>query len=157
MKERRYGEDYTIDNIKKRIIGIYLPENKTYYKNYFKRDEVIDNLLKLNCKGLAMRYIKYLKLLNNYPSYIKRNRISFEMQKDVMNMENISKQAILLASNNIKDEDDLINLYVKIRSEIKNNPSKELREKIKLIDEIRHRQELLVESNRENEKEVLIR
>jgi len=155
--ERRYGEDYTIDNIKKRIIGIYLPENKTYYKNYFKRDEVIDNLFKMNCKGLAMRYIKYLKLLNNYPSYIKRNRISFEMQKDVMKMENISKQAILLANNNIKDEDDLVNLYVKIRSEIKNNPSEELREKIKLIDEIRHRQELLVESNRENEKEVLIR
>ena len=68
--ERRFGEDYTIENIKKQILGLYLPEKKTYYRNYFQRDSVIDNLFKMNCKGLAMRYIKYLKLLNNYPTYI---------------------------------------------------------------------------------------
>ena len=31
--ERYYGEDYSIDNIKKQIRGLYLPEKKTYYKN----------------------------------------------------------------------------------------------------------------------------
>ena len=109
--ERRFGEDYTIDNIKKQILGLYLPEKKTYYRNYFQRDSVIDNLLKMNCKGLAMRYIKYLKMLNNYPSYIRGNKISFEMQKEVYKMENISKQTILLATNNIQTKDDLISLY----------------------------------------------
>jgi hypothetical protein len=155
--ERRFGEDYTIDNLKKRIIGMYLPEGKTYYKNYFQRDEVIDNLFKLNCKGLAMRYIKYLKLLNNYPSYIKRSRVSFEMQRDVMKMESISNQAILLAKNNITNEDELMNLYVNIKNEINKSPNDELKEQIKLINEIRHRQELLEDTNRENEKEVVIR
>ena len=155
--ERRFGEDYTIDNIKKRIIGIYLPESKKHYKNYFQRDEVIDNLFKLNCKGLAMRYIKYLKLLNNYPSYIKRNKVSFEMQRDVMKMESISNQAILLAKNNITNEDELMSLYVNIKNEINKNPNDELKEQIKLINEIRHRQELLEDTNRENEKEVVIR
>ena len=45
--ERRFGEDYTIDNIKKQILGLYLPEKKTYYRNYFQRDSVIDNLFKM--------------------------------------------------------------------------------------------------------------
>ncbi len=155
--ERRFKEDYSIENIKKRILGIYLPENKTYYRNYFKKDELIDKLFKLNCKGLAMRYIKYLKMLNNYPSYIKENKISFEMQKEVYEMENISKQTILLATNNIQTKDDLISLYGVYKNKLnKDSSNKELIENIQLINEIIKRTELTDDSVKENKKEVVI-
>lgn len=153
--ERRYGKDYSIENIKKRITGLYLPENKIHNKNYFQRDKVLDNLFKMNCKGLAMRYIKYLKLLNNYPKYIKTNKVSYEMKKEIMKMESIGKQTILLVKNNITNEEELINLYSNLKKELyKNKNNKEIKEQIKLIDEIRNRKELL---NVENEKEVMIR
>lgn len=155
--ERRFKEDYSIENIKKRILGIYLPENKTYYRNYFKKDELIDKLFKLNCKGLAMRYIKYLKMLNNYPSYIKENKISFEMQKEVYEMENISKQTILLATNNIQTKDDIISLYGVYKNKLnKDSSNKELIENIQLINEIIKRTELTDDSVKENKKEVVI-
>ena len=155
--ERRFGEDYTIDNIKKQILGLYLPEKKTYYRNYFQRDSVIDNLFKMNCKGLAMRYIKYLKLLNNYPTYIKRNRVSYSMRLDVMKMERISEQTILLANNNITSKEDLINLYKSIKEKIHYNPdNNELKNEILLINEIRRREELLEDNSKENKKEVVI-
>ena len=155
--ERRFGEDYTIDNIKKQILGLYLPEKKTYYKNYFQRDSVIDNLFKMNCKGLAMRYIKYLKLLNNYPTYIKRNRVSYSMRLDVMKMEKISDQTVLLANNNITSKEDLINLYKSIKEKLHYNPdNNELKNEILLINEIRRREELLEDNSKENKKEVVI-
>ena len=155
--ERRFKEDYSIENIKQRILGIYLPENKTYYRNYFKKDELIDKLFKLNCKGLAMRYIKYLKMLNNYPAYIKENKISFDMQKEVYEMENISKQTILLATNNIQTKDDLISLYGVYKNKLnKDSSNKELIENIQLINEIIKRTELTDDSAKENKKEVVI-
>lgn len=155
--ERRFGEDYTIDNIKKQILGLYLPEKKNYYKNYFQKDKVLDNLFKMNCKGLAMRYIKYLKLLNNYPTYIKRNRVSYEMRLDVMKMDRISEQTIFLANNNVTSKEDLINLYNLLIEKINEDPNNnELKNDIKLINEIRRREELLENDSKENKKEVLI-
>lgn len=156
--ERRFGNDYSIENITKRILGIYLPEQKIYYKNYFKRDELIDKLFKMNCKGLAMRYIKYLKILNNYPTYVKVNRISYSMIKDVHEMENISNQTILLAENNINTKEDLINLYTKLKKDLSKNDNQDARVKIQLINEIIKRTELTDEdSERENKRDVVIR
>ena len=156
--ERRFGEDYSIENIVKRILGIYLPEQKTYYRTYFKKDELIDKLFRLNCKGLAMRYIKYLKILNNYPTYIRTNRVSYSMLKDVYEMESISNQTVLLAENNINTKDDLINLYTKLKKELSKNDNQETRMKIQLINEIIKRTELTDDdSERENKKEVVIR
>ena len=155
--ERRFGSDYTIENIKKQIIGIYLPEKKTYYRNLFKKDKLIDTLFDLNCKGLAIQYIKYLKLLNKYPTYIRTNRVSYSMQKDVLKMDSISKQAVLLAKYKINSEDELINLFIELNKKMsKNKDNEELKDEISLIKEIRQR--IKIEDNiRENEKEVLIR
>ena len=156
--ERRFGEDYSIENIVKRILGIYLPEQKSYYRTYFKKDELIDKLFRLNCKGLAMRYIKYLKILNNYPTYIRTNRVSYSMLKDVYEMESISNQTVLLAENNINTKDDLIELYTKLKKELSKSDNQETRVKIQLINEIIKRTELTDDdSERENKKEVVIR
>ena len=157
--ERRFGIDYSIDNIVKRILGTYLPEQKVYYRNYFKRDEMIDSLFKLNCKGLAIQYIKYLKLLNKYPTYIKNQKISYSMQRDVMRMDEISKQTIFLAKHNIQNEDDLINLYNNLREKFEESTSNKenIKEELKLILEIKKRIESNERESLENEREVLIR
>ena len=157
--ERRFGIDYSIDNIVKRILGTYLPEQKVYYRNYFKRDEIIDSLFKLNCKGLAIQYIKYLKLLNKYPTYIKNQKISYSMQRDVMRMDEISKQTIFLAKHNIQDEDDLINLYNNLREKFEESTSNKenIKEELKLILEIKKRIDSNERESLENEREVLIR
>ena len=157
--ERRFGIDYSIDNIVKRILGTYLPEQKVYYRNYFKRDEIIDSLFKLNCKGLAIQYIKYLKLLNKYPTYIKNQKISYSMQRDVMRMDEISKQTIFLAKHNIQNEDDLINLYNNLREKFEESTSNKenIKEELKLILEIKKRIESNERESLENEREVLIR
>ena len=157
--ERRFGIDYSIDNIVKRILGTYLPEQKVYYRNYFKRDEIIDSLFKLNCKGLAIQYIKYLKLLNKYPTYIKNQKISYSMQRDVMRMDEISKQTIFLAKHNIQNEDDLINLYNNLREKFEESTSNKenIKEELKLILEIKKRIDSNERESLENEREVLIR
>lgn len=157
--ERRFGIDYSIENIIKRILGTYLPEQKVYYRNYFKRDEIIDSLFKLNCKGLAIQYIKYLKLLNKYPTYIKNQKISYSMQKDVMKMDEISKQTIFLAKNNIQNEDELINLYNNLREKFEESTSNKesIKEELKLILEIKKRIDSNERESLENEREVLIR
>ena len=157
--ERRFGIDYSIDNIVKRILGTYLPEQKVYYRNYFKRDEIIDSLFKLNCKGLAIQYIKYLKLLNKYPTYIKNQKISYSMQRDVIRMDEISKQTIFLAKHNIQNEDELINLYNNLREIFEESTSNKenIKEELKLILEIKKRIESNERESLENEREVLIR
>ena len=105
-----------------------------------------------------MRYIKYLKILNNYPTYVKVNRVSYSMIKDVYEMENISNQTILLAENNINTKEDLINLYTKLKKDLSKNDNQDTRVKIQLINEIIKRTELTDEdSERENKRDVVIR
>ena len=104
-----------------------------------------------------MRYIKYLKLLKNYPTYIRTNRVSYSMRLDVMKMERISEQTVLLVNNNITSKEDLINLYKSIKEKLHSNPNNnELKNEILLINEIRRREELLEDNSKENKKEVVI-
>ena len=72
-------------------------------------------------------------------------------------MENISKQTILLATNNIQTKDDLISLYGVYKNKLnKDSSNKELIENIQLINEIIKRTELTDDSAKENKKEVVI-
>jgi len=157
--ERQFGEDYTIENINKQILGIYLPENKKVYSNYFKRDNTIDFLLKSNLKGLAKSYINYLKLLDKYPTYIKKHKVSSELQKDVLRMEEINKQTILLVDNKIETKEDFEKYYISLLDELDKNSidKKEIKNKIKLCDEIRKRKEQIEEITREKESKVMIK
>ena len=78
------------------------------------------------------------------------------MQRDVMKMDSISKQAILLAKNNISSEEDLINLYKNLKNELYKDPNREdIKSEIKLISEIRNRLELVDRQEKENKKEVV--
>ena len=156
--ERQFGKDYTIENIKKQIVGIYLPEKNKVYSNYFKRDNTIDFLFQMNLKGLAKSYIRYLKLLDKYPKYIKNHKVSYEFQKDIYKMEEISKETILLVDNKIETKEDFEKYYHFIEQQLteKKINSKELVEKKKICDRIRERCSRVEDIVKETEKEVMI-
>ena len=156
--ERQFGEDYTIENINKQILGLYLPEQKKIYSNYFKRDNTMDFLFKVNLKGIAKSYIRYLKILNKYPTYIKKHNVSSELQKDVLRMEEINKQTILLVENKIETKEDFDNYYISLIDELdKTNNKEDIKNKIKLCEEIRKRKEIVEEITKEKESRVIIK
>ena len=81
------------------------------------------------------------------------------MQRDVMRMDEISKQTIFLAKHNIQNEDDLINLYNNLREKFEESTSNKenIKEELKLILEIKKRIDSNERESLENEREVLIR
>ena len=104
--ERYFGEDYSIDNIKKQILGLYLPENKSYYKNKNVTNQIIKTLLEPKYNSLKARYVRYCKLLNIYPFLAKKKYISQSMKEDIKRLDMLSSEANLLVDNNIESEDN---------------------------------------------------
>ena len=147
--ERYFGEDYSISNIKKQILGVYLPEKQTYYRNYYQRDNTLDFLFKMNSKGLALSYLKCLKIMNEYPTYTRKCRLSNSIKEEVARMDSFSKETILLVTNHIETEEDLNNYYLSL--------GKESVEEKQLCKNILKRKDKVVEGIKEIEREVLIR
>ena len=147
--ERYFGEDYSISNIKKQILGVYLPEKKSYYRNYYQRDNTLDFLFKMNSKGLALSYLKCLKIMNEYPTYTRKCRLSNSIKEEVARMDSFSKETILLVTNHIETEEDLNNYYLSL--------GKESVEEKQLCKNILKRKDKVVEGIKEIEREVLIR
>ena len=147
--ERYFGEDYSISNIKKQILGVYLPEKQSYYRNYYQRDNTLDFLFKMNSKGLALSYLKCLKIMNEYPTYTRKCRLSNSIKEEVARMDSFSKETILLVTNHIETEEDLNNYYLSL--------GKESVEEKQLCKNILKRKDKVVEGIKEIEREVLIR
>ena len=147
--ERYFGEDYSISNIKKQILGVYLPEKQSYYRNYYQRDNTLDFLFKMNSKGLALSYLKCLKIMNEYPTYTRKCRLSNSIKEEVARMDSFSKETILLVTNHIETEEDLNKYYLSL--------GKESVEEKQLCKNILKRKEKVVEGIKEIEREVLIR
>ena len=118
----------------------------------------MDFLFKVNLKGIAKSYIRYLKILNKYPTYIKKHKVSSEIQKDVLRMEEINKQTILLVENKIETKEDFDNYYISLIDELNKTDNKEdIKNKIKLCEEIRNRKEIVEEITKEKESRVIIK
>ena len=147
--ERYFGEDYSINNIKKQILGVYLPEKQSYYRNYYQRDNTLDFLFKMNSKGLALSYLKCLKIMNEYPTYTRKCRLSNSIKEEVARMDSFSKETILLVTNHIETEEDLNKYYLSL--------GKESVEEKQLCKNILKRKDKVVEGIKEIEREVLIR
>ncbi len=155
--ERQFGNDYSIENIKKQIAGIYLPEKQNQYRRYFEKDKVIDTLMKMNCKGLAFKYINYLKLLNKYPTYIRSHRVSNQLQRDVMQMNLISNQTIFLAKYRIDTIEDLENKYKELRRETRiKKEDNNLKDELHICESIIFRKNSILDEEKENKKEVVV-
>jgi hypothetical protein len=109
--ERRFGEDYTIDNIKRRIIeeqAIRVPFIENVYTRkinypFAKRHK------KAKAKGFIALYYHYCYLLKVFPNNVPQQKLPASIRADVLRMEELSNQAKLLATNNIKTLDDLLN------------------------------------------------
>ena len=109
--ERYFGEDYSIDNINKRISGLYLSEKKNYYRNKKPQESILSILSKRKYNSFYSMYIRYCNILNNYPSYIKKNNISSTIKEDVKRLDILSKQAQLLADNDIDTKEKFVKFY----------------------------------------------
>ncbi len=116
--ERYFGVDYSIDNIKKQIMGIYLTEKKNYYKKNKTNNDVLKILLEPKYNSFNGRYIRYCKLLNVYPNLIKRKYLSPSIKEDIKRLDIYSKQANLLVDNNIETEESFFSFLNNIENKL---------------------------------------
>lgn len=111
---RNFGEDYTIDGIRKRILSQNraerpLPEAEKKNKRYsFKGN--FENTRKV--KGFRALYFYYCYLLGIFPKNKPQNRkrLHFLLREDIVKMDEISEEAKLLARHHI-DTDEQLLLY----------------------------------------------
>lgn len=108
--ERAYGEEYTIDNIKKRILEEYPSHNYSYkYKIKNPKKDIFHTKYKKNLKkskGFIALYYHYCYLLKTHPRKI-RSKLSNFMKEEVQRMELYSKEAKFLNLNNINTLEDI--------------------------------------------------
>ena len=110
--ERRYGENYSIENIKRRILeeqAVRVPFIESVY-NYRKvKYPFAKRHKRAKAKGFIALYYHYCYLLKVFPSNIPQQRLPASIRADVSRMEELSNEARFLYANNIKTLDDLTN------------------------------------------------
>ena len=105
---RSYGEDYTINNIKKRILEekeTRVPFIKSYYRKVYFPFEKIHKRAKK--KGFIALYYHYCYLLKIFPNNVPQQRLPVSMRADVSRMEQLSNEARFLSDNKIKNITEL--------------------------------------------------
>lgn len=105
---RSFGEDYTIENIKRRILeetAVRVPFIEDYYRKVSFPFEKRHKRAKI--KGFIALYYHYCYLLKVFPTKVPQQRLPASVRADVIRMEELSKEAKLLVKNNIKDENQL--------------------------------------------------
>lgn len=134
--ERYFGKDYSIDNIKKQIMGMYLPEGKVFYSNR-KNINILSVLSKPKYNSFYSMYIRYCNLLNNYHNYVRKYPISSSIKNDINKLDSFSKQAIMLANNNIETEENFFDFLSDNVQELSNLKQyrEDLWKKYKLVNE----------------------
>lgn len=110
--ERRFGEEYTIENIKRRILeeqAVRVPFIENIY-NYRKvKFPFAKRHKKAKAKGFIALYYHYCYLLKVFPNKVPQQQLPASMRADVSRMEELSNQAKFLYRNNIKTLDELLN------------------------------------------------
>lgn len=118
--ERRFGENYTLDNIKRRIIeeqAVRVPFVENIYERKVKFP-FAQRHKKAKAKGFIALYYHYCYLLKVFPNNVPQQRLPASIRADVAQMEELSNQAKLLVTHNIKTLDDLLNYKEEITYEI---------------------------------------
>ena len=119
--ERRYGENYTIENIKRRILeekAVRVPFIENVY-NYRKvKYPFAKRHKRAKAKGFIALYYHYCYLLKVFPSNVPQQKLPASIRADVSRMEELSNEARFLYANNIKTLDDLTNYKNKTNSKI---------------------------------------
>lgn len=122
--ERSFGMEYSIRNIKDRImntdmIKIPFPEEQRKQRRYIGRKQVIKN--QFDRGSLYRLYLHYCYILKVFPKS-KKNRIKItpEMRKDIKKMEEISDEIKFLCRNKIKTTKELFSYKELVTDELKN-------------------------------------
>ena len=118
--ERRFGEFYSIENIKRRIIDedpIRVPMIITKRKNIKLQKS---GKRKIKVTGFMAIYFHYMYMLNLYPKKPYK-RMSYSLIADIQKMDKYSEEAKFLANNKINNQEDLNNIL-----DCKNNELKDL-------------------------------
>ena len=110
--ERRYGENYSIENIKRRILeerAVRVPFIESVY-NYKKvKYPFAKRHKRAKAKGFIALYYHYCYLLKVFPNNIPQQRLPASIRADVSRMDELSNEARFLATNKIKTMDELKN------------------------------------------------
>ena len=123
--ERSFGEDYSIDNITKRIETTHatrqpFPEaygnskTKNLYKEYKKAQK----------GGIYALYLYYCYLLKVFPDRNPRQKLTPTIRADLKIMNRISNEAKLLEANSIKSREQLLAFKNQLMSELDNHMDK---------------------------------
>lgn len=118
--ERRYGEFYSIESIKRRILeeeAVRVPFIESYNKS-FKSGTLSVSKKKYKVKGFMAIYFHYMYLLKLYPKKYPNKRLTLSMRTDISRMNMFSDEAKLLATNNIVNNDDLLKYEERLQDEI---------------------------------------
>lgn len=145
--ERAFGEDYSIANIKERIIrekGIKLPFPEAQFvshkKYYLTGNKTIKNKKKV--KGIRALYFYYCYLLKVFPK--SKERITPKIETDIKKMNQYSEQTKLLTRTGIqtlKDLKDYKNIYITKRQEL-DSKRENLWKKYNRIKDFEQKQEI---------------
>jgi hypothetical protein len=108
--ERRFGEGYSISNIKKRIDDISKREKPIIENINIKQYSYIKYDKDIKRHGLQGLYRYYCYILKLYPKNIRKYKLSSSMKLEARKLDELSEQAIFLADNNINTKDDLVSL-----------------------------------------------
>ena len=117
--ERNFGNDYSIDEIKKRIENtnaIRVPFIEVYNPN--KKIRVYEKARKQKSKGLYGLYKYYCYILKVYTRHYPKKIISPALRVEINKMNEISQQTKLLVSNKIKTYEQLLFYKDNLNNEI---------------------------------------
>ena len=110
--ERRYGDNYSIENIRRRILeekAVRVPFIESVY-NYRKvKYPFAKRHKRAKAKGFIALYYHYCYLLKVFPNNVPQQKLPASIRADVSRMEELSNEARFLYINNIKTLDDLLN------------------------------------------------
>lgn len=102
--EKAFGDDYSIDNINKRlylsrqIVFKPLPQ-RTIFEEYSKTNK-INNVI----YGL---YLYYCYLLGVFPKHHPKQYLPYSIRKEIYKLDEYSKQVRFMVNNNIETKEDL--------------------------------------------------
>ncbi|MBE5805982.1 MAG: relaxase [Clostridiales bacterium] len=100
--ERYFGDEYSIENIKERIINTQATRIPFIEEYGNKKNNKIFNYQKPRKKGFYGLYLHYCYLLKVFPKKYPYQRLTPTIRADVRKMEEISNEARLLVRNNLK-------------------------------------------------------
>lgn len=120
--ERNFGVEYSISNIEYRI---YNSKNFKYpfpeaYRNrtkkYYSKRPI--NKTKIDRGSIYRLYLYYCYLLKVFPKKREKVKITYEMRKDIQEMERMSEETRLLNSKKIKTIKELISYKEQVIDEL---------------------------------------